>query len=200
MLRPLLAALVLAGCAETKPSRFYLLSAVPEASRPADLERSAKAAAMSLGVGPVELPKYLDRPLLVRFATPNRLEMSEFDRWAEPLNDNFARVLGENLSVMVPTSQIAVYPFGAGTPRLFERQVLVDVSQFRLNPNGEVELKAVWRVIDPQRRQNPVSGAFATFEPVGSNEAEPVVAAMSRAVATLSRDIAAAIKEPRKRR
>jgi uncharacterized lipoprotein YmbA len=189
----LLVAGTLAGCGETKPSRFYLLAPVAETTQTADPSRNT-ASDFTLGVGPVELPKYLDRLQIVSFPTANRVDISEFDRWAEPLNDNFARVLGENLSTMVPTARIDVYPFVSAAPRAFDQQVLVDVTQFRLDPRNRVELRANWKVIEPDRRRSLADGAFAVSEPVSPGDFESVVAAMSRAVGALSRDIAAAIK------
>ena len=47
----------LAGCATTPPSRFYILSPVT-----ADAATQPAGPATAIGVGPVDLPKYLNRP------------------------------------------------------------------------------------------------------------------------------------------
>ncbi len=184
---------VVAGCGETKPSKFYSLSSVAH-NQPAASPSSAASAA-SIGVGPVELPKYLDRPTIVTFTTANRVDISEYERWAEPLSDNFTRTLAENLSALLETSRIDTYPFMPGVARSFDRQVLVDVSQFRRVSDNKVELKAVWRVVEPERRRNLAGNSFAALEPMEDQSVDAVVAAMSRALAALSRDIAAQIKE-----
>ena len=153
------------------------------------------ASRISIRVGPVELPKYLDRPTIVKFTTANKVDISEFDRWVEPLADNFTRTVAENLSVMLPASRVDVYPFAANSSGSFSRQVTIDVSQFRAMPNNQVELRALWRVIEPDRRRTVAAGTFARFEPIGDEQYEAVVSAMSRAVAALSRDIANGLQD-----
>jgi uncharacterized lipoprotein YmbA len=188
-----LLAMIGAACGETQPSHFYSLS---PASQPETGVVSQDAASqISIGVGPVDLPKYLDRLPLVRFTTANKVDISEYDRWAEPLADNFARTVGENLSIMLPTRLVDVYPFMANSSNSFSRQIVIDVSQFRANPNNTVELRAFWRVIEPDRRRSIGSGTFAFSEPITGDGYEAIVSAMSRAVAALSRDIAAGLRD-----
>jgi hypothetical protein len=43
--------------------------------------------------------------------THNELQSDTFSQWAEPLETNFARVLAENLSVLLTTERVAVYPW-----------------------------------------------------------------------------------------
>jgi uncharacterized protein len=93
--------MALGGCASTQAARFYVLSALPgggTASPGAAAERG-----LAIGVGPVTLPKYLDRPQIVTFTSPYALNVAEFDRWAEPLESTFVRVLAENLALLIPT-------------------------------------------------------------------------------------------------
>jgi len=54
------------------------------------------------GVGPVTLPPYLDRSQIVMSDRANELNLAEFDQWAESLQTNFTRVLGENLVAVDP--------------------------------------------------------------------------------------------------
>src|SRR3546814_9172147 len=85
----------------TPPSTFYLLSPIATPAPPsANPNRQ-----ITILIGPVTLPKHLDRAEVVTFATPNRLQLAELDRWAEPLDENVARVLGENVSRLVPRSE-----------------------------------------------------------------------------------------------
>ena len=85
-----LAMLLLAACGTSEPSRLYTLSALPDRSEGAAV---ARAATPAVGVGPVTLPQYLDRPQIVERTGPNRLEIAEFDRWAGDLKKNLEQVL-----------------------------------------------------------------------------------------------------------
>ena len=84
----LAAGLALAGCADGQPTRFYTLSpleASPCGASPTTMPD------LTVGVGPVTLPTYLDRPQLVTRAGGNRMVLADFDSWVEPLPGMFAR-------------------------------------------------------------------------------------------------------------
>jgi len=92
--------LVLGGCLCTPPSRFYLLPTLTDVSSPAAMGERA----LTIGVGPVTLPPYLDRPQIVTRASRAQLHLAELDQWAASLQDTVARVLAENLSLLMPTA------------------------------------------------------------------------------------------------
>mgnify|MGYP000004657022 CR=1 FL=1 len=70
----------LVGCATTPSSNFFVLSAgeVPTQGSPSGI---------ALSIGPVDLPRYLDRPQIVSREGDNRLEVDEFNRWGGALDD-----------------------------------------------------------------------------------------------------------------
>ena len=82
------------------PTRFYLLPTLTDVSSPAAMGERA----LTIGVGPVTLPPYLDRPQIVTRASRAQLHLAELDQWAASLQDTVARVLAENLSLLMPHS------------------------------------------------------------------------------------------------
>ena len=90
------------GCAafapRADPSSFYILGALPEADFAADKNTAGVKANFTVGLGPIELPGYLDRQQIATRTSTNRLSYSETDRWAAPLAESFSRVLGQNIS------------------------------------------------------------------------------------------------------
>ena len=89
----ILAAWVLfSGCGafapRADPSSFYILGALPEADFAADKNTAGIKANFSLGLGPIELPGYLDRQQIATRTSTNRLSYSENDRWAAPLSES----------------------------------------------------------------------------------------------------------------
>ena len=74
------------SCAPSK--QYYLLT--PEGPAPSGGGRG-------IGVGPVSVAAYLDRPNLVFHENGNRLAVAESHRWAGDLEDNIASVLAANL-------------------------------------------------------------------------------------------------------
>jgi uncharacterized lipoprotein YmbA len=183
-------ALALSGCGETKPSNFYLLSVLPAPEAPIG---STPSGQLALGVGPVSLPSYLDRPQLVTRASPNRLAFAEFDRWAESLKEMFPRTLAENLSALLGTDLVFVVPLRR-SPKL-DYQVAVDVLRFDMGTDGQAVLSARWTIFGEDGKEVlRLRKSVLTEQVVPGGDLEGMVVAMSRAVEALSREIARAIQ------
>ena len=87
--------LILSGCIhkERKPISFYRLTAYIDinAKKPVlGLERSKN---VMIGLGPIHIPEYLDRPQMVIAVTDHQYRLSEDHRWAESLDQNISLAL-----------------------------------------------------------------------------------------------------------
>jgi uncharacterized lipoprotein YmbA len=146
---------------------------------------------MILGVGPVRFPGYLDRQEIVVRSAQNRFNVSEYDRWAEPLDENFTRVLAQNLAGLLGTDRIVSYPWTSDKKPV--RFVTLEVLSFESNSAREAELFARWSVVDGSSKK-PLSlkvSRLARQAKDGSTDAS--VAALSEALGDLSREIAGAL-------
>ena len=114
----------IAGCASS-PTRFYTLS--PTAA-PAVMPQ----ANYSVSVGPVSVPAVVDRPQIVVRTGPNKVFMSEFDRWASPLKEDIARIIVENLIAMLGTAQVTLFP--QSTAAGVSYRAIIDVLRFDSEP------------------------------------------------------------------
>ena len=168
---------------KSSPSRLFALSSVAQAGADTDHFRQ-----ISLGIGPVRLPGYLDRQEIVRRAAPNRFDLFEHDRWAEPLDENFTRVLTQNLSVLLRTDRIVAYPWPLD--RRPHYRVEIQVLRFESNSAREAELSARWAVIDETGKEAPNVKESRLARPAKENSIDASVAALSETVADLSREIA----------
>ena len=83
---------------------------------------------LTIGVGPVDFPDYLRRLPVVTRVAPNRIDLSDEKRWAEPLDKNFTRVLSENLATLLDTQRIEKYPWPLRTK--VDYQIEIDVQRF----------------------------------------------------------------------
>lgn len=181
--------LVPAGCARTQPARFYVLSSLPGAERTAEGPKATSH--LVLTVGPVKLPQYLDRPQIVTRLNSNKLKLAEIDRWGEPLEDTFARVLAEDLSVLLGTDRVAIFPRSEVTKS--DYQVMVEVFRFEGEPGGAVWLHACWSIVAAGTEETLVTRKSAREMTSQSQGYEGLVAAQSVLLAELSREIADAI-------
>ena len=184
----------LAACGE-KPTRLYVLTTLAEKPEVAATSRT------SIVVGPITLPKYLDRPEIVARIANNSLDQAEFDQWGGDLNDNIVRVLIENLSTLLGTDQVSSYPAKDPTPAKY--QITMDITKFEKDVDGSTVLDAFWSILNPVnnkvllRRHSSYRQAVTTAgrsSGAGARQTyDAVVAAMSRDLGALSRDIATEI-------
>jgi uncharacterized lipoprotein YmbA len=181
--------LVVAGCLGRSPkTTFYMLTPLPPA---ASVSSAAPDGGPALGVGPVGLPRYLDRPQIVT-RQGSQLTYDELHRWAGSLESELLRVLGSNLALLLETDRVAVYP---AEPRFADAiRVVLEVDRFDGERDEAVTLQARW-ILTTQGRDEPLAvGTSNISEPVASRHSKDLVAAHSRAVAALSRDIADRIR------
>jgi uncharacterized lipoprotein YmbA len=138
------------------------------------------------------MPDYLDRPQIVTRVSENELKLDEFSRWAEPLKESFTRALVQNLSSLLNTAKIIKTADSTGFPMAL--QVGVEVVQFDGTLGGEVVLIVKWGLFEADGKKLIVAKRSSFKEPTGAATYEALVAAQSRAVAALSREIAEAIR------
>ncbi|MGF1639995.1 MAG: membrane integrity-associated transporter subunit PqiC [Rhodospirillales bacterium] len=181
-----MAGLLLGACAETPASRFYTLSGLGND----DAVEGAAGRNLAVGVGPVSLPRYLDRPEMVLRTDPNTFEFAEFDRWGEPLQDTVPRVLTENLSVLLATDRVFLFPRRRATA--VDYLVEVQVTRFDVDVGGPAVLAARWEIFDDNGNTLGIDRSTFTADVAGADFGA-ISVALSETVAALSREIAAAI-------
>ncbi len=186
-----LALLTGAGCATpSPPARFYVLNSLagPEVGHVAEKQPARNTA---IGVGPVIFPEYLQRPQIVTRSGANELRLDEFNRWAGSLEKDFNRVVAENLSQLLDTDTVITYPWTQTMP--LDYQIEMEVAHFDGSLGGDVSLKVRWAVFG-RKGDSPLFVRMSDItEPSGGSGYGELVAAHSRAVDRLSREIAVAL-------
>jgi uncharacterized protein len=178
-------ALVIAGCASA-PSKFYTLNATAKG----DGQSSAN---LAIFVGPVSLPAAVDRPQFTVQLAPNRVAVDEFNRWAEPLKENVARVVAADLATLLGTPRVTSVLMVNFNP---DFRVAVDVQKFISEPGKVAQLDALWVI--SKTGGGTISGHTSAVERLTDNNYDAIAAAHSRALEKLSTDIAAAIRATEK--
>jgi uncharacterized lipoprotein YmbA len=180
----------LAGCGALEPradpSSYYILAALPEADFAADNNTAGVKANFSMGLGPVELPAYLERQQIATRTSTNRLSYSETDRWAAPLAESFSSVLGQNIAHLLNTARLIPFPWQSiDAP---DYQLKIEVLQFEATSNQEAWLTARWSVID-RNKKILLDQRLALKRRASSLSTEDFVKALSATVGELSREI-----------
>jgi len=185
---------LLAGCGSFSPrpdpSRFFTLSSLPQVEESV-MKNSGSQERIFLGIGPIKFPGYLDRQEIVVRSAQNRFEVSENDRWAEPLDENFARVLTQNLSALLRTDSIVPYPWPLDKKPSY--QVEIDVLRFEANGTRDAQLFARWAVSNGGNKKIISVKESRALRQATDKSTEGSVAALSEALGDLSREIADAV-------
>jgi hypothetical protein len=185
-------AVLLAGCGGSPtPLEFYTLNSlngIPQQANPADAAQN-----IAIGIGPVKIPKILDRPQIVTRTGPNTIKVDEFHRWAGPLGTEIAQVLAENISLLLATDQVAVYPWDVDFKP--DYRIALDIRYFEGQLGENVFLDVVWRVSGRESQKILATIASVINEPLSVPDYETLVAAKSQALAQLSREIAQEIRK-----
>ncbi|HEV8342150.1 MAG TPA: PqiC family protein [Candidatus Binatia bacterium] len=185
-----LSCLMMTGCVNFSPrpdsSRFFTLTPLAEAD--ARGNHPAGADDVFIGIGPVKFPAYLDRDELVTRVTQNRFEVSENDRWIEPLDENFTRVLAQNLSSLLSTERIVRYPWQSHQRPTYR----LDIEVLRFEPNAaqNVQLAARWALIDSDNKHVLSFKDSRVTRQAKAKSSEASAAALSEALGDFSREIA----------
>jgi len=185
-------AIVLTGCigGTSKPSKFYLLRSMenPRSSMPSAGNRDS----VSVLIGPITLPAYLDRTQMVTVSGKHELALEEFNRWAEPLKDNFYRVLMEDLSLLLNTSD--VYAYDRDSAPTADYQVVIDVTRFDSVAGGDAILTAFWTVSGKDSNSPGIKRKSVFRKAVPTIGIAGVVEAQNQTLTELSHKIASAIQ------
>jgi uncharacterized protein len=169
---------------EPDPSRFYVLVALGGPP--------SGASDLALGVGPVRLAGYLEVSEIQVRASATEVRRGSTDRWAEPLDEGIARVLGQDLSVRLGTREVVLFPWHAGQRPAC--QVELSVRRFELEPDGSGVLEARYEVTDLAGSRGHVVRDVELRRPAAGSGTGASVAALSEALAELAEQIAADVR------
>ena len=174
------------ACGSTPRSDYYMLSA--------NARGSMGSEGPSIGVGPVSVPEYLKRREMVLNRSANRLDLADFDRWAEPLDAGVLRVTALNLSLLLKTQQVQTFPWRRSN--LPDFGISIAVVQFSMK-GRQALLVAEWTVTEPATGTAVMQHISRLENSAAGGDPEDVAAAYSDLLKDLSKEIATAITEHR---
>ena len=179
-----LALVLLAGCSRSPRVTYYTLNATAEAG-------SAALALDAVAIGPISLPELLDRPHFVVTVDANRVDIQEMHRWAAPLKSEIQRIIADDLALLLKPTRVAAYPQNSAFDAVY--RVQVDIRRFEMTEGKGVTVDLLWTI----RRSDGgavKNGTAVVRESVTGSGYEPLVAAQSRALAAVSRDLAEVLR------
>lgn len=121
------------------PAQYQLLTAQAEKNSAAPLAGS------SIGIGPVHVAQFLQRPQIVTHNGGTQLQVSDNSRWGEPLEQGIQRVLLQNIAALTG-AETRNFPWRQNaTPDYALRIDVIDLDKLS---NGESILDVNWILED----------------------------------------------------
>jgi uncharacterized lipoprotein YmbA len=181
----------LGGPGKTPPTKYYILNSSSIAENDAASVAILKDA--TVGVGPIKLSQVLDRPQIIMRTSKNEIRIADLARWAGPLHEMVANVMVDNLTALLPGTEILKFPWPVTIPVTY--QVTMDITQFDGMPGGDVNLRTRWGILGEGGKKILANKQTVLNEPIGGDTIADMVSAQSRLVAKLSHEIAEEIKQ-----
>ncbi len=181
----------LVGCRSTTPAvTFYNMTALDNV----EIDNPGHKAMedMGIGIGPVQFPTFLDRPQIVTRSGVNSFNLSEFHRWGGQLDQDFLRIMAEDLSIILSTTRVDTYPWR--TPDDQDLLISFVVHQFDGSLNDSVLLDVTWVIRGQDSTMVLHTKRSNIQQPVSGKGYDAFVSAHSQALAALSREIAEVVK------
>ncbi|BFM13315.1 hypothetical protein R50072_34680 [Simiduia litorea] len=135
----LLACVVLSACKSVAPKTFYLLGDSQWLAPAPDA-----AVDVLIGVGPIELAGFLNRPQLVYQHKDGAIQVLTGHVWAEPLEKGVARTLGMKLTAQAPARAFVYFPWRQDSRP--QKSVRVQIHNIFRDAEA-VGLQATWVVV-----------------------------------------------------
>lgn len=183
--------LILSGCISVQNSptpRFYVLNAQDENQVSNKINLATE---VFIGVGPVRIPEYLDRPQMVTQSKEKMLKFAQFDRWGESLDLGMARLIRENLTIMLPGAKFTAFPWNLSIP--IKYQVTVEILQLTSELDGNLFLATQWLIIDTQNSKTMLIKRSEFRQPIIPQNYIGLAKTLSTVCASLSQEIAQAL-------
>ncbi|MCU7938513.1 MAG: PqiC family protein [gamma proteobacterium symbiont of Bathyaustriella thionipta] len=166
--------LSISGCGTSQKTNFYQLEETSSESL-IGVEKGS-----IIGVGPINLPEYINRPQIVTRNSAHHFNVSEFNRWIEPINDSISRLLVINLSNNLNSNQIYWVPRSDRQYPL-DLRVVIDIGRFDGKMGKDVVLESRWSIFDKEDKP-AMTKVSLIKEPVTGDTYVELVSAMNKAL------------------
>ena len=175
----------LVSCTSSGPATSYysLFS-----SAPLRATTSATPKLDSIGVALVNLPGYLANASIVSRTSGQKINVSGYHAWAEPLDAAATRAIAGNLRTLLSAEKVNAFPWDMRLRP--ENQLMINIEQFDGIRGEYTRLISTWSLYNINNKAVVISGQFQKELPSETNTYESYVASLNELLTFLSQDIA----------
>jgi uncharacterized protein len=183
-----LTSFVCSGClffSSSPVPRFYTLHSTVNFAETAKLDIAPK---LIIGIGPVEVPEYQNRPQIVTRNKEGLLTFAQFERWGESLDSGIGGLILENLTEIFPQADFQIFPCNFSIP--LDYQVMVNIVQLESQLDKDVFLTTQWTIIDSRTKEMLLTKRSQIRQEINPHTYSGLAQALSKACSALSVEIA----------
>lgn len=175
---------LLNACVSSGPATTYY-SLFPHKAPP---QVQLKNSDISLGVGPLTIPEYLDNPSIVSLTNSQRIRVAGYHAWAGDIKESMTRVLAANISASLQEKDVWAFPWDNRVRPRYQLRMVFD--EFAGELGGEVELRARWTLLDLRSSEVLYLGSASFTENSLSDDMDGYVAVLNRLLNSFSSKVA----------
>lgn len=177
------------GCTSSGPkTTFYSL--FPKAEQPGQF--ALNQSTISVGVGPVSMPEFLDNLGIVSTSGNQVVRVSGYHAWAGDLKSSITRVIALDLSRHFDIDD--VWPFPWDTRTRPDVQLRISIDEFYGRRGGDVTLSARWVLLTKRARKELGVDRITLTRTTANDSVETYVAALNDVLGEFTQRMAAQVQ------
>jgi len=175
--------LLLGACGSSPPVRYYSLEQIDVVAKPDATDSKI------VGLGPFRIPAYLRRPQMVTHGPGADVNIDDFSRWAEPLDQAVHGIVANNVDSLLTDIIVVAFPYISTVD--VDYVVVGRIDRFDVGADGNAVMIVQWGLVDSSR-ETQIAPQRHRYTTRVSNPGDPgsVAMAMSDILTQLSHDIA----------
>lgn len=175
-------ALVVAGCGRSPDVSHYMLGT----ARDSAIAEGAPDVAVL--VGPVRLPRYLERPQIARRQRGGEIEFDEFSRWLGGFEANLTNALAADLRRRLGSVRVVGYP--SSPPFAVDYDVRIHVDEWIVDETNTLRVEVRYALSNRGSKASPILDVHSADIAVNGRSTEALVAAHDRALSEFGAHLA----------
>ncbi len=178
----------LTACSSSGPATsYYSLFPNKEASQ-TQFPLQHPASTISLGVGPVVLPDYIDYPSVVALTSSAKVKVYGYHAWAGDLDESINRVLVENISNHLQLDSVWRFPWDNRVRPKYQLRIVIE--SFAGIRGQSLDLVLKWTLLNKSADTLLDMGKEKLVMPLADSSVDAYVQTMNEALNQVSTTIA----------
>ena len=185
----LMVTMLFAGCSRSPNVRHFMLGVTAKAGADSseDPVIDREDSKISILVGPIRLPRYLDRPQIARRKKGGEVKLDEFNRWLGGFETNLTTALAADIRSRVGSPRVVAYP--SSPPFQVDYSIRIHVDEWIVDESNDLRVHLRWAIEDRKGTGEPQMSSFKTLVELDGRSTAALVEAHDKVISELSREL-----------